>query len=588
MRNFSIPSRQWDGWKGYNSDPTNCPPDMLSQPSLNCLIDTNGRAAQRMGYQEETDIALGVSAAATCLYLEQYDVTVFALGTKVVYFDWNTRAVYDTGLTLTSGTVTRMDAYAGDVYLTNTTDGVYRIAFGRLNDAAATAGDANVTVDTDMAVRLANFGATNRVLRIQGTAEAYTNESSITVATGVITLTGTLSKSYADNAVCLVTQPFASLEKFSKLFFWKERMGGIGSVSAANADQPNATVFFGKFATPLALELIVDFTYGAGGSTRELVGKWGKVTNAIPAKDYLYLFKESQSYSCAAAEVDASTGATTPDLRDENNGCLNEDSACVIGNNEITYVTSDRRIVRIRIATDSGAAVLFPDESFDVPMREHVKNMDTTQTGARAYYHKAKRRSIYQVRIGGQWYWLVFDHQIKAWQPPQQILFATDFFERKGILYACGEDGKVHSIGTTFDDNLQEIYCAVFTGNFNVGSAQMHRAKLQGEVSPAARIKMQTFVTNKVGGRQGGSQKEINGSAFSYSDEHGIGADAIGEGGSEQTTVQVADWEAEFDIFPSEANRIQLGITNESGGYFSVSQFTLFGKQSSASFTQTL
>lgn len=597
---FTIPSKKWQGFKGYTSDATNCPADHLAPPSVNCIIDASGKATQRLGFQTEADIDLGESGkSSTSFYLEQYDVTVFALGTKVKYFDWNTSAVYDTGLTLTDGTVSRLDAYAGDVYLTNTTDGINRLAFGRLNDAAANSGDANVAVDTDLAVRMKNFGTTNRVLRIQGTAEAYTDETSVTLATGVVTLTGTLSQSYSDNAVCVVTQSLSSLEKLSKLFFWKERMGGVGSQVATNADQPNATVYFGKFAAPDAIENVIDFTFGSGGSTREIVGKWGRVTNAVPAKDYLYVFKEAESYSASAAEVGIaspsssspgpSLGATPMNLKDEIHGCLNEDSACVIGNNEITYITSDRRIMRIRLATDSGAAILFPDEGFDVPLREHLKNMDTDQTGARAFYHKAKRRSVYQVRITGQWYWFVYDHNIDAWQPPQQVLFASDFFERKGVLYCTdGSDDTVYSLNTAFDDDGVPVNWACFTGNFNVGSADMKKARVQGEVSQAAMVQLQTFVTNRSGGRQGGSQKTIDGSTFTYSDDHAVGADAVGEGGVEAETAQIADWEAEWDIFPSEANRVQLGATNENGGYCSISQFHLVGSQKAASFSQSL
>lgn len=588
--NLTIPQK-WQGWKGYNSDPTNCPDDMLSSPSINCMIDVNGVAGQRLGYAEESDIALGEDGkTATSIYLEQYDVTVFCLGTKVKYYDWNNLTVYDTGLTLTDGTITRGEAYTGDVYLTNTTDGLRRLVFGRVNDAAANAGDSSVTVDSDLAARLSVFGITSGNLRIQGTNEAF---NAVTIATGVITLTGTLSQSYADNAVCLYVHDISSSrEKASKVFFWKERMGLIGSVNATNADQPNATIFFGKFATALNLEDIIDFTYGSGGSTRELVGKWGRVTNVIPAKDYLYMFKESQAYSAAAADVIISgsgIGQTTPDLRDENNGCLNEDSACVIGNNEITYITSDRRIMRIRIATDSGAAVLFPDESFDVPMRNLLQNMDSDQAGARAYYHKAKRRSIYQVKIIGQWYWLVYDHNIGAWQPPQQMVFAQDFFERKGTLFATdGSDDTVYSINTAFDDNTQPISSIIATGDFNVGAADMLLAHAQGQITQAAMIKLQTFVTNRNGGRVGGSQKIIDGASFTYAEDHGIGADPVGSGGVEQNTVSTADWEHEFDIYPSEANKIQFIASNENGGYFSVSRYQLDGNRRGSSYSSSL
>ncbi len=566
------------------------------------MIDTNGKATQRFGYAEETDIDLGVPGKpATSFYLAKYDITVFALGTKLKYFDWNTRLVYDTGVALTTGTLTRGDAFMGDFYGTNTTDGLRRIVFGRLNDAAATLGDATFTIDSDMAARLSVFGLTSGNIIIQGTTEAY---ASLVVATGVVTHSTTLSKSYADNAVCIRVHDISSgREKASKVFFWKNRMGLIGSQVADNADQPNATEYFGKFATALNLEDIIDFTYGAGGSTRELVGNSGRVTNAVPAKDFLYSFNEQQGYSAAAAEVIISgtgIGQTTPDLRDENNGCLNEDCACVAGGNQIDYITSDKRIMRQRISTDTGAAISYPDDSFDLPIREHLKNMDKNQTGARSVYHRAKRRSIHQIKIMGQWYWFIHDDSLQiihsdgtvtngAWQPPQQVLFAQDFFERNGVLYATdGTDDTVYSIGTTFDDNLNPVSWTFATGNSSVGNSSMKKARLQGEISQAAIIKLQSFVTNRTGGRQSGSQKIIDGSTFSYSEEHGIGADAIGDSGVEQETIATADWEIEFDIYPSEANRVQLIATNDNGGYCSISQYLLEGTQSSHSSSNSL
>lgn len=594
MSRFLIPKGGPVPFKGYNSDNNNTPADYLSYPCINCMIDSNGKAAQRLGYAEETDIDLAVpNNPATCFYLKKYDITVFALGTKLKYFDWNTRLVYDTGVTLTAGTITRMDKFSGDIYTTNTTDGLRRLVFGRLNDAAATLGDATFTIDSDMAARLSVFGLTSGTILVQGTSEAY---ASLVVSTGVVTHSTTLSKSYNDNAVCVRVHDISSgREKASKPFVWKNRLGLIGSLIADNADQPNATEFFGKFATPLNLEDFIDFTYGAGGSTREIVGTSGKVTNAVPAKDYLYSFDEDQGYACAAADVvisGSAIGQTTPELKDELHGCLNEDAACVIGNNEISYITNDKRIVRIKIATDTGAPVIFPDESFDIPLQvKYLTNMDRDQTGARAFYHKAKKRSIYQVKVLGQWYWFIYDHAIKivhddgtvtngAWQPPQQVIFAQDFFEREGILYATdGTDDTVYSIGTTFDDNLQPVPWTFATGNFNVGNAVMKTARVWGEISQAAMIKLQTFVTNRNGGRQGGSQKIIDGATFSYSDEHQIGADAVGEGGVEQESVSIADWDTDFDIYPSEGSKCQLIAMNDNGGYCSISLYSLEGTQ---------
>jgi len=569
------------------------------------MIQTNGWAGQRMGYALE-DIDLGTDLPSTSFYLEQYDVTIFASGTTVKYYDWDKDEVIDTGITLTTGTVTRMDSYAGDVYLTNTTDGARRIVFGRLN-AAGALGAATVTIDTDMAARLSEFSITTGNLRIRGTNEAF---ASLVIATGVVTLSGTLSAGYSNDDLCIVVSDISGgsgVQKASKLFFWKERMGMFGSTLATDSTRPDSTVFFGKFATledsgTGGLENIINFTFGAGGSVKEVVGWYGRVTNVVPAKDYLYIYKTDKGYSASAANVVISgtgIGTTTPDLRDENNGCLNEDAACNVGGNEIVRITSNNRIIRDKISTDTGAAVVFPDESFDLPIREDLKNMDKDQTGAMAVYHKAKRRAYCQIKISGQWYWYIYDYSVPvnrggqvfygAWQPPQQVIQASSFFERKGVLYATdASDDSIYSIGTTFDDNGQEVSCIIATGQFDVGSAMMNKAVLNGEISQAAIIRLQSSVTNNLGGEQKGTEKLINGSSYSYTAAHGVGADPVGGSGVVAERVATASWQKDFDIYPSEANTVQLTAKNDNGGYFSVGAFSLSGTQSVSSFSNSL
>lgn len=668
---FTLPyvtkRKPWVGFVGYQSDAKKFSPAELAPPSLNVMIDESNRAGQRLGYMTESLIGLGVPGkTATSYYFPDYDITVFAIDTKVKYYDWTTQTVYDTGITLTAGTTTRFADYCGDLYLTNTTDGLRRLVFFRLN-GTVTAGDNHITIDNDGAARLSTFSINSGNLIIQGTSEAFTQPTTGTVTAaanngvglirittgapqtiltgmsisitgvggtteandvwtvtkidtthfdlaksvttglasvftnnytsggtwttqpfnGFIELNGTASKSYNDNAVGLVVSDIsASREKASKIFFWEERMGLMGSVNTINADQPNATLFFGEFAASGAAKLnnviLFDNTAGAINIT---VGKSGAITNAVPAKDYLYTFKGRETYSSPASEITKTgtgIGNTPTHLKDENNGCLNEDCACVVGDNEIEYITPDNRIMRINISTVSGAAVQFPDETFDEPMRNLLKDMDKDQTGARSVYHKAKRRSIHQVKILGQWYWLIHSNTTNenrgCWQAPQQVLFASSFFERNGILYATdGSDQTVYSIGTTTDDDGVPIQCTIATGDFLVGSVSMTNAQLEGEISQAALIKIQSFVTTNNGGRQGGSQKMINGSKFSYDSSHGIGIDPVGGSGVQPITATVADWQKEFDIFPSEANRCQIILTNNNGGYFSLFKFSING-----------
>jgi hypothetical protein len=553
------------------------------------MINENGEVEQRLGYLVE-DIDLAVAGnPARSFHVEKYDVTVFTLGTKVKYYDWNTEAVYDTGLTLTDDTICRGDQFEGDLYITNTTNGLRRLVFFRLRGAASS-GATTLNVDYDGAARLERFGKTTGNVIIQGTTEAF---SAASTSGGTLTVTS-LTKAYADNAVAVVVHDISEvsgIEKASKVFFWKRRLGMIGSEVAGNSDQPNNTIYYGKFAGPTTMEDIIVFDYASGGSTRELVGNYGRVTNAVPVKDYLYQFTDSEAYVTAASDVIISgsgIGTTTPDLRDPDHGCFNEDCATSLGNDEISYIDAVRkRIMRVKIATESGAAVQFPDDSYDLPIRSFLKNMNDDQTGALAYQWKGGRMTIHQVKVGGQWYWLIHDKRIKNWQPPQQVITAGSFFERNGVLYATdADDDTVYSIFTSFADDGTAIFCQAFTGEFNVGDAMIKQVRASGLISQAAKVELKAFVTNMAGGRRAGSPKTIEGSDFTYSDDKSVGAVPVGGSGSVGETELVARWKITFDVFPSEANAVQIGLTQEmEGGYFRWSGYEIMGMATSNSFT---
>lgn len=566
------------------------------------MITENGAAAQRMGYQSE--FSIGVSgSASTCLYVPTYDIAFFCLGTKVYYRNFNDNMTYDTGITLTAGTTTRMWEWYGMVFLTNTTDGLRQIVIGRLNDSAANSGDATVTIDMDMAGRLAAFSLTASNLRINGTNEAMT---SLVVATGAVTLTGTLSASYADNTICIVVSDISSgREKASKGMVWKSRFHLMGYPSASNADMPNNTVMAGQFvigATGAAgIELIIDFTYGTGGSTKITVGSGGKVTNIIEAKEFLYFFTEDKVFGAASSDVassGSSIGLTIPEIKDELHGCGNEDCATIMGNNALTYVDfSGKRIMRIPLDAYTGAVVSKPEEDFDVDIRSHLKNMDKDQTGARVFHYRGGRQTIYQLRIGGQWKWFIFDQNVLrqvgknvfmgAWQPPQNITPVKDFFERDGVLYGTDSTtDTVYSFFTVFTDNLVPIQAIFATGELNVGQAMMQKAQLWGDINQPSDINIKCYVWNNALGKRSGSVKHVLGSSFSYSADQSVGAVPVGGAGAVGATTEVAKWRKDFSIFPSEATRAQLVAENfQDGGYFSVAGFNLTGTQSFDSYS---
>lgn len=597
-------------FSGYTSDPTNASPDYLSYPSQNCMVTEDGKAESRLGYRSE--FSIGVTGfSATAYYHKKYDIAFFALGTKVYYRDFTTNVTYDTGITLTSGTVTRFEEIFGDIKLSNTTDGVYMIRCMRLNDAAPNAGDSTVTIDVDGAARISVFGdiaagGSGDDLRIRGTNEQMT---SLVISTGVVTLTGTLSQSYSDNDIAIVVRQYASLEKFSKSLLWKNRLHGMGFPSATNADQPNNTVMAGQFVIgqtgASGIELIIDFTYGTGGSTKIVIAGGGKVTNILGAKDYIWFFTEGKVFATASADIstDASGGSiglTIPIEKDSLHGCLNEDCATVMGDSAITYITPDRRIMRIPIATDTGAPVSPAEEDFDVDIKGELKNMDRDQEGAFAYHYRGGRQTIYQVKENGFWVWHIFDQNIirsqgsnfvrGAWQPPQFIAPMKNLFERDGVLY--GTDAStdvVYSIFTTYTDNNIAIYSIIATGEFNVGNAMMSKAELQGDINFPSEINLRCFVTNDKGGKRAGSTKMINGSDYGYGNNDSIGAIPVGESASVGPNSGLAQWRKSFDIYPSEANRVQLIAENfQDGGYFSISSFYLSGDQYSSTFSASL
>lgn len=601
----------------YVSNPANAGPDAISKPSQNCLITDDGQVEQRLGYQ--TEFSIGVDGSpATAIYLKTYDIAFFALGTKVYYRDFANGATYDTGLTLTAGTVTRFEEWMGIVFCTNTTDGPRMILCGRLNDAAANAGDATVTVDQDLAARMTAFAGVTAVantnLRINGTNEAV---ASLVVSTGVVTLDGTLSQAYSDNTVAIVTYDISGItgiQKPSKFIVWRNRLHAIGFPNADNFDQPNNSVNAGQFVigntAATGIELIIDFTWGTGGSTKIQVGGGGKVTNILGAADNLWFYTEDKTFATDASNISTginevafsstSIGLTIPKEKDILAGCLNEDCATVAGNDAIIYVTPDHRVKRQRIDTPTGAAVSNAEEDFDVDIREHLKNLDRDQTGAFVYHYRGGRQTICQLKESGQWKWFIWDHNIVrqvggnfvrgSWQPPQLITPVAGLFERNGVLYGTdASDDTVYSFFTTFTDDLSSIYTIIATGEFNVGNALVDEAQLQGEINQPSEIKLRCYVWNNAGQKRSGSIKTVLGSAYTYSEDNSVGAMAVGDDSATAETTQVAKWSKSFGVFPSEATRAQLVMENEQdGGWCTLSSFLLSGKQYPGNFSPSL
>lgn len=544
-------------------------------------VAQSGEALSRLGYEATTWDLGTANYGATSYYVPRYNVTFFALSTKVYYIEHDrSDAVIDTGIALTQGTITRMGEYSGDLFITNTTDGIRQIHIMRLNDSAPNSGDASVTVDQDGGGRLNAFTHTSGNLRIRGTNEAFTACSTA----GAVTLTGTLSQTYADNDIALVIVDISSGKpKGSKLTFWKDRMVVIGVESDTSADVAPSVAYMSKFATSRTAENVIAFGI-SGGASEELVGKAGRLTNVVSTRDYLYLFKEDETYFSSVSDVDTSTGATFPQLMSTNYGCVNEDCAVDLGSGLIVFLTKNKRIIGIRIATESGAATVFPDESFDAAIRNTLGLLDADQSASHMFYHKAARLLFVQVSVQGEILTLVYDNNIKKWLPPDTNKVMKSYFEKAGILYGTAkQDDTIYQmdIGTTDDGMAME--CVIAHGEFDPAKGrsicEWEDVELSGGISALSTITVETIVN---GG--GATPKIITTEGVNFENGRAVGDIVIGEtvlgGGS--TEIVLGDYAKRLRIAPSSYGlRYQTILSSTQP--FSVKSYNISAKASTES-----
>lgn len=571
-------------WKGYNDNPFNAGSEHLSSPSVNVFIDKNGIAYTRPGFEATSTNLNQAGKPAKPFYVERFNVTLYAVGTKVYYEDHNNSdQLVDTGLTMTNGTVTTFEEYAGQVLLTNTTDGARMLLFTNLNDSAANSGDGTVTVDVDGAVRMDRFDTeltpSSKYLRIQGTNEEY---SSINTGTGAVTLSGTLSASYSDNRIAIVVYDVSSrFPKCSKFIAWLESINCIGnSVQGASStsDVPPSIVSFTQFATAATIENMVKTTGGTSGT--ELVGKSGILTNGLATRDYLYLFKQNETYYIDVASVNDSTGARPPRLLSSNYGCLNAECAADMGNGEMVFLTNNNRVIRIKISLQSGAAAPYPDEEFDSAYSNTLKLMDADQTGAMVYYARSERRLYVQIIADGQRLTLPYNNEIRAWEPPMVGWFFRGYVERDGILYATDtNDDTIYRLGMTTDDDGLAIECVAASGHlyFKEGkvTCSWKEIELSGSMTQNSEITTELIVDSGTP-----QEKTFDATGVSFSSSHSLGSVAVGSSALASSPVSsMGNWSKRFAIYPSIGSTFQVALSTTGEGHaFTWDNYIVRGK----------
>lgn len=537
-------------------------PNQIGIPSKNVRINSDFEVVSRGGYLATEWNLAEANKAAKSLYVERYNVTFFSLNGKVKYIEHDRGdAVVDTGLSLTATETTYMAEYAGDVYCINPTDGLRQIHVFRLNDAAPDLGDATFTIDQDGGGRLNAFSDTSGNILIRGTAEAY---SAVTTA-GVVTHSTTLSATYADNDIAITVEDISSGKPFgSKIVFWKDRMIIIGVRSATDTDNATHIAFMSQFAGPRDLQKIIVFG-NTGGASEEWIGKGGSLQNIVSTRDYLYYFKEGETYFSSVGDVNVSTGATAPQLLSNNYGCVNEECAVDLGSGIIAYLTKNKRIMGIKISTESGAAVVFPDEQFDQAIRNTLELLDDDQSDSLMFYHKGKRLLYVQVSVDNQIITLVYDNNIGRWLPPDDNKVFSSYFEKDGILYATkSDDDTIYEMDNSEEDDgiAFESVIGLPVVQFETGrtTMEMKEIHLSGCISEAAEIQIEQIVS-------GGTPqvKTVDSTGLSFGDLESLGTIVMGGTAFSLSGNDYlpANWEKRSGIYPRFGSSYQTILSSE-------------------------
>ncbi len=544
-------------------------------------ITKTGEAVYRKGI---TDTAINLANAAhgsRPFPVPRYNVTFFAVNGKVLFVNHNNSdAVVDTGLSLseTDGRKTRFKEYAGDVFLTNRKDGLRQIHMGRVNDAAATNGDAFITIDQDLYGRLAAFGDTTSDLHI-ATSSPFTEAVASIASTGIVTLSNTLNTAVPDDTIVFTVEDISSGRPFaSGIEFWKERMILWGVIYDTAVDSPTNIVYMSSFANLTAIENIIDFDV-SHTAAKEMIGKGGTVTNVLSTRDYLYLFTQNETYYSGVSDVNLSTGATLPQLLSNQYGCINEDCAADLGNGLAVFMTNNKRDIGIRISTQTGAPVVFPDEQFDSPMSNTNALLDSDQSDSFYFYAPNEHRCYMHCNVDGTRIVKKYNTEIQRWEPPTSGWTMGGMFVRAGVTYATElSDDTIYQCNEGFQDNGQDYEVVMATSL--VEDEDGRRTLVLNSVGISGRIGSLTTVTieNVVGGGSP-QQKSFTASASVSSGALGsvaIGSTTLGSGMGED----MEEYDKLFGIYPTYGQSYQLrvrSLANISGGAFSLSSYTVNG-----------
>lgn len=494
-------------------------------------------------------------------------------------------AFSDTTGTLGIGTATpSTEAYA--ITLTGNVSGTANNGVGLIRITTSAAH----TMQTGCTVVLASVGGTTEangtwvVTKVDATnfdlqgstfASNWTSGGTWTYSNnGVFPITGTLNADVPDNTLVYTVEDISSGKpKGSKIVFWKERMIIIGVPSATDTDNATQIAFMSQFVSGRDLQKLIVFGI-TGEATEEWIGEGGSLKNIVSTRDYLYYFKEGETYFSSVADVSTTTGATFPQLLSNNYGCVNENCAVDLGSGLIAYLTKNKRVMGIRTSTISGAATVFPDETFDQPIRNTLELLDEDQSGSIMFYHKGKKLLYVQCSVDNNIITLIYDNNIGKWLPPDDNKVFSSYFEKDGVLYATkSDDDTIFEMdnGEKDDGMTTEYVIGLPVIEFQNGRTMMEirEIHLSGGISETGEIQVENIVN------EGTPQiKTIDTTGLSFGPLASLGTVTLG------TTVlgvgvstPLAGWDRRYSVYPRIASRFQCVLSSSNA--FSLSSYLL-------------
>lgn len=398
---------------------------------------------------------------------------------------------------------------------------------------------------------------------------------------GILPLTGTLDANVADNTIVYtVTDISTGRPKGSGIAFWKERMIIWGVTSDVDVNSATNLVYMSSFALisggdGTALGNIIDFNT-SNTAAREMLGKGGIVTNILATRDYLYMFTEDSSYYAGVADVDLSTGGTLPQLLSNQYGCINEDCAADLGNGLAVFMTKNKRYIGIKIATDTGAPVVFPDETFDSPISNTVALLDSDQSDAFIFYAPHEHRCYLHANVDSERIVSKFNTEIQKWEPPRTNWSFGGMYVRDGVTYAVElSDDTVWQCGEGYQDNgasfeYEKIAAiSLVEGDDGRQTLALSAVGVSGRASELATITVENYISN--GTPQQKSFTVASGASSGSLGSVALGSTTLGEG----IGTDMSDYDKLFGIYPKYGSSYQLAV--RSTGAFTVSSYSVYG-----------